>query len=331
MFKLNNFSFSFPSKGINTKNLDYNKSIFITSLQAQDLALDLVLKEKITYLKELGYSHLKPKIICFDSIISPNYGLNSIPYSSSSIYSYFEIHKFRSPKIFFPLIEKNLYSLREAEDQIIQQIEHLLKNSSLLIAAILIEPLQFSSFNILRNTFLEKLKNLSQYYNVSLIFDYSTLKTTRFGSFLYQSPIQADISIYNFEEVAFGIELNKEKFAEFLIPSASELQIAYLNSFAQQLSIDFFEQLEINGFYFQQRFELLAKRFQKAISNIRRKGLLLAFDVNRTKIYEQLNFNPLLKQLQFPSFCFYPNHLLSTIEIDQIIEDFEGILQKITS
>lgn len=303
-----------------------------------NIAIDLSIHYKIAKLKEMGYTHIKPKIIHFENSFHGNQGFaslcntNKFPFS----YPYYETLSFASPIANYPLMEKKLFALRESEDFILGQINSYLKRNYLFIAAIIIEPIQITNFNIFREHFLGGLKDLCKQYNVMLIFDHTHLKTFRFGEFIYDSlcSIIPDISLHDFEGHFNGIQINQKDIKTNLsVTQVPDYQKDYFSQMVSSLNL---EKINDLGNYFLKRLNLLGNRYISLISNIRGKGLLVAFDVNRQIHFDKLEIflkenHILLKKLTFPTFCFYPPAVITKDDIDQILELFEGSLKKVTS
>lgn len=196
----------------------------------------------------------------------------------------------QSPKTVYPLIDKNLISLRDNEDTFLSNIEDVFKNYNLTTAGLILEPIEFNTGNILRIDFLNKIKKLCEKYHIPLIFNFLNIYYHHFkkSSFFELSP---DFILLNYENHFEGIFL-KSNIQSFNY-DVNQINLTYaksLNTFKSNK--DFFKKIDI-----------LSSDFKK-ISNIRYIGSYLFFDANSNSDFEFFSKQEIFIPCKFPTLCY---------------------------
>lgn len=210
-----------------------------------------------------------------------------------------------NPKVVFPLNEENLNNVKRAEEKSIKQINDFIEKEGDDIAAIIIEPVQGEGGdNHFRKEFMQKLRQITLDNDMLLIFDEVQSGMGLTGKWWAQEhyDVKADIIAFGKKAQVCGImatdrilENEKNVFVE-----SSRLNSTWggnlIDMVRSQKYLEIIEEENLvdnaakMGNYILNRLHELGKDYRDKMSNIRGKGLMIAFDLNDTeKRNEALN------------------------------------------
>lgn len=199
-----------------------------------------------------------------------------------------------NPKIEFPLNEENLKKVEKAEQTSLQQIKRAIMDFEDDIAAIIIEPIQGEGGdNHFRTEFFKELRTIADENDILLIFDE------------VQSGLGVSGKMWAYQH--FGIEPDLVAFGKKVqvcgIMAGRKIDAVENNVFVESSRINstwganlvdmvrsqryleiieeenLVENAEKVGKYFQDHLMNLGAKYPKMISNVRGKGLFIAFDL----------------------------------------------------
>ncbi len=254
-----------------------------------------------------------------------------------------------NPKITFPLNEENLAEVKKAEETSLQQIKKAIQDNPDDIAAIIIEPIQGEGGdNHFRKEFFQELRTIADENDILLIYDEVQ---TGFGvtgkMWAYQNfDVEPDILAFGKKMQVCGImvgrridEVENNVFAESSrINSTWGANLVDMVRSQRYLEIVEEENLVHNsavvGDYFQKRLFELQDKYNKLISNVRGKGLFIAFDLSTEDLRDQLadeaerNFMLILKCGE-KSIRFRPSLNTTEETVDKAIAILDKSLDKL--
>lgn len=199
-----------------------------------------------------------------------------------------------NPKIEFPLNEENLRKVEKAEQTSIQQIKRAIIDFQDDIAAIIMEPIQGEGGdNHFRNEFFKELRTIADENDILLIFDEVQSGLGVSGKmWAYQHfGIEPDILAFGKKAQVCGImagrridNVENNVFVESSrINSTWGANLVDMVRSQRYLEIIEEENLVDNaakvGTYFHDQLLKLQEKYPKMISNVRGKGLFIAFDL----------------------------------------------------
>lgn len=199
-----------------------------------------------------------------------------------------------NPKIEFPLNDENLRKVEKAEQTSIQQIKRALMDFQDDIAAIIIEPIQGEGGdNHFRAEFFKELRTIADENDILLIFDEVQSGMGMTGKmWAYQHfGVEPDIVAFGKKAQVCGImvgrkidEVENNVFVESSrINSTWGANLVDMVRSQRYLEIIEEEKLVGNaatvGNYFQEQLLNLQEKYPKMISNVRGKGLFIAYDL----------------------------------------------------
>lgn len=207
-----------------------------------------------------------------------------------------------NPKITFPLNEENLKRVQSAEQMSLQQIKRAIQENPDDIAAIIIEPIQGEGGdNHFRSEFFKELRNVADENDILLIFDevQSGLGVTGKMWAYQHHGIEPDIVAFGKKTQVCGIMAGKKidlvennVFVESSrINSTWGANLVDMVRCQRYLEIIEEENLVENaakvGDYFQNQLFEIQNKYPTLISNVRGRGLFIAFDLPAEYLRDQ--------------------------------------------
>lgn len=217
-----------------------------------------------------------------------------------------------NPKLTFPVTETILTAVIEKEKTAIQEIKTALTDHPHDIACIIIEPIQAEGGdNHFRKEFLQALRDICDEHDILLIFDEVQTGIGLTGSmWAYQTiGVVPDLIAFGKKTQVCGLLANKEKFdrvEKHVFKESSRINSTFGGDFTDMMRFKLIlevieqekliEQMPQKSAYFIQKLEALASKHTQ-ISNIRGKGLFIAFDFPNEQVREKFIKDAFAKKL----------------------------------
>ena len=251
-----------------------------------------------------------------------------------------------NPKLTFPITEIVLTAVIEKEKTAIREIRNALDNDPNDIACIIIEPIQAEGGdNHFRKEFLQALRDICDEHDILLIFDEVQTGIGLTGSmWAYQTiGVVPDLIAFGKKTQVCGLLANKEKFdrvEKHVFKESSRINSTFGGDFIDMMRFKLIlevieqekliEQIPKKSEHFIQKLEALASKHGQ-ISNIRGKGLFIAFDFpneqERDKfIKDAFAHRLILLGCGERTIRFRPHLNIMMKEIDEAFTIMEGIL-----
>lgn len=199
-----------------------------------------------------------------------------------------------NPKLTFPLTEESVAATVELEKQAIQEIEAAIANNPNDIACLILEPIQAEGGdNHFRKEFFVKLREICDKNDIILILDEVQTGIAMTGKmWCYQHyGIVPDVISFGKKTQVCGILANKEKFDRVeknVFQESSRINSTFGGNLVDMIRFKLILEIiekeglvnkaESLGEYLQVKLMELAEK-HPSISNVRGKGLLVAFDL----------------------------------------------------
>ena len=249
-----------------------------------------------------------------------------------------------NPKVTFPLNEENLAKVKEAEETSINQIKQAIKDNPDDIAAIIIEPIQGEGGdNHFRPEFFAALRTIADENDILLIFDEVQTGVGVTGKmWAYQHyGVEPDIVSFGKKMQVCGIMAGKriDEVEGNVFQESSRINSTWganlVDMVRSQRYLEIIEEENLVenaatvGNYFQAELGKLQQNFSDLISNVRGKGLFIAFDLPDGEKRDQLRVEALKNKMFIlpcgeKSLRFRPSLDITTEIADEAI----AILQK---
>ena len=251
-----------------------------------------------------------------------------------------------NPKLTFPITEIVLNAVMEKEKIAIREIRNALDNNPNDIACIIIEPIQGEGGdNHFRKEFLQALRDICDEHDILLIFDEVQTGIGLTGSmWAYQTiGVVPDLIAFGKKTQVCGLLANKEKFDrvdKHVFKESSRINSTFGGDFTDMMRFKLIlevieqekliEQITKKGEHFIQKLEALASKHGQ-ISNIRGKGLFIAFDFPNEQERDKFIKNAFAHRLILlgcgeRTIRFRPHLNIMMKEIDEAFTIMEGIL-----
>ncbi len=251
-----------------------------------------------------------------------------------------------NPKLTFPITEIVLKAVIEKEKTAIREIRNALDNHPNDIACIIIEPIQAEGGdNHFRKEFLQALRDICDEHDILLIFDEVQTGIGLTGSmWAYQTiGVVPDLIAFGKKTQVCGLLANKAKFdrvEKHVFKESSRINSTFGGDFTDMMRFKLIlevieqekliEQIPKKGEHFIQKLEALASKHGQ-ISNIRGKGLFIAFDFPNEQERDKFIKDAFAKKLILlgcgeRTIRFRPHLNIQMNEIDEAFTIMEGIL-----
>ena len=207
-----------------------------------------------------------------------------------------------NPKIEFPLNEENLRKVEKAERTSIQQIKRAIMDFEDDIAAIIIEPIQGEGGdNHFRAEFFKELRTIANENDMLLIFDEVQSGLGISGKmWAYQHfGVEPDIVAFGKKTQVCGIMAGRkiDSVEDNVFMESSRINSTWganlVDMVRSQRYLEIIEEENLVdnaakvGNYFQDKLLNLEEKYSKIMSNVRGKGLFIAFDLPADFIRDQ--------------------------------------------
>ncbi|MCI0493931.1 L-lysine 6-transaminase [candidate division KSB1 bacterium] len=207
-----------------------------------------------------------------------------------------------NPKIIFPLNEENLKKVQQAEQMSLQQIKRAIQDNPDDIAAIIIEPIQGEGGdNHFRPEFFQELRTIAYENDIILIFDEVQSGLGVSGKmWAYQHHgIEPDIVAFGKKAQVCGIMAGKriDLVENNVFVESSRINSTWGASLVDMVRCQrYLEIIEEEGLvenaakvgsYFQNQLFEIQQKYPMLISNVRGKGLFIAFDLPAEYLRDQ--------------------------------------------
>jgi len=251
-----------------------------------------------------------------------------------------------NPKLTFPITEIVLKAVIEKEKTAIREIRNALDNHPNDIACIIIEPIQAEGGdNHFRKEFLQALRDICDEHDILLIFDEVQTGIGLTGSmWAYQTiGVVPDLIAFGKKTQVCGLLANKAKFdrvEKHVFKESSRINSTFGGDFTDMMRFKLIlevieqekliEQIPKKGEHFIQKLEALASKHEQ-ISNIRGKGLFIAFDFPNEQERDKFIKDAFAKKLILlgcgeRTIRFRPHLNIQMNEINEAFTIMEGIL-----
>lgn len=257
----------------------------------------------------------------------------------------FDWPRVQNPKLYFPQTDENLNTTIENEKLAISQIREALAQHSNRVACIILETIQGEGGdNYFRKEFLQQLREICDENEILLIFDEVQTgvgMTGKMWAFQHYDVIPDIISFGKKSQVC-GILANKEKLDRIpnnVFKESSRINSTFGGNFIDMLRFklilevieqeNLVENARVQGEYFLSQLEEL-KQHNPSISNIRGKGLFIAFDLEDKEQRNQFIRECFERQLMVlpcgeKTIRFRPHLTVKREEIDKAIDIIKSI------
>ena len=267
---------------------------------AVENALKVAMDWKVQKNFQRGYGYEKgTKVLHFEQAFHGRSGytmsLTNTQPDKTKWFAKFDWPRVSSPKLVFPLTAENLENTQQREQQTVAQIKQAFVDNKDDICAIIIEPIQAEGGdNHFRNAFMEQLRVLADENEALLIYDEVQTGVGLTGKFWchehFGELARPDIIAFGKKMQICGIlagtRVDEVETNVFKVPS--RINSTWGGSLADMVRstkiLEIIEEDELlqhaekTGDYLQQRLHALADKYP-ALSNVRGKGLLCAFDL----------------------------------------------------
>lgn len=251
-----------------------------------------------------------------------------------------------NPKLTFPITEIVLKAVIEKEKTAIREIRNALDNHPNDIACIIIEPIQAEGGdNHFRKEFLQALRDICDEHDILLIFDEVQTGIGLTGSmWAYQTiGVVPDLIAFGKKTQVCGLLANKAKFdrvEKHVFKESSRINSTFGGDFTDMMRFKLIlevieqekliEQIPKKGEHFIQKLEALASKHGQ-ISNIRGKGLFIAFDFPNEQERDKFIKDAFAQRLILlgcgeRTIRFRPHLNIQMNEINEAFTIMEGIL-----
>jgi L-lysine 6-transaminase len=255
-----------------------------------------------------------------------------------------------NPKITFPLNEENLRKVEKAEQISIQQIKRAIQDNPDDIAAIIIEPIQGEGGdNHFRAEFFKELRTIADENDILLIFDEVQSGLGISGKmWAYQHfGVEPDIVAFGKKTQVCGMMASKkiDTVENNVFVESNRLNSTWGASLVDMVRCqryleiieeeDLVENVAKVGKYFQNQLLNVQEKYQMLVSNMRGRGLFIAFDLPAEYIRDQFmrearKNGMLVLKCGERSIRFRPSLNITTQIVDEAIEIVNSTLASLS-
>lgn len=271
---------------------------------------------------------------------------NTFDLRKTMYFSRFDWPRFKNPKLNFPVTDEEIKRVRKVEEEVIGAIKDLIKECGDNIAALIIEPIQGEGGdNHFRGEFLKSLETISRENDIMYILDEVQTGVGLTGKmWCYEHfDLKPDILAFGKKTQVCGIMVGQrvDEVENNVFVESSRLNSTWGGNLVDMVRCQRYleiieeEKLVENaadvGAYLLKRMEELSYEFKEVVSNVRGRGLMIAFDMPdtnvRDKVFEKcLDENLLVLKSGEKSIRFRPPLNLSKEEADSGIEIIKKVL-----
>ena len=258
----------------------------------------------------------------------------------------FDWPRISNPKLTFPLTEDSVAETIELENQAIQEIEAAISKNPNDIACLILEPIQAEGGdNHFRKEFFVKLREICDKNDIILILDEVQTGIAMTGKmWCYQHyGIVPDVISFGKKTQVCGILANKEKFdrvEKHVFQESSRINSTFGGNLVDMVRFklileiieneDLVNKAETLGAYLQVKLKELSEK-HTSISNVRGKGLLIAFDLPTTEIRDKfiqdaMKENMLILGCGDKSVRFRPHLTVKKEDLDKAISIINKVI-----
>lgn len=251
-----------------------------------------------------------------------------------------------NPKLTFPLTEESVAATVELEKQAIQEIEAAIANNPNDIACLILEPIQAEGGdNHFRKEFFQKLREICDQHDIILILDEVQTGIAMTGKmWSYQHyGIVPDVISFGKKTQVCGILANREKFDRVeknVFQESSRINSTFGGNLVDMIRFKLILEIiekeglvnkaESLGEYLQVKLMELEEK-HPSISNVRGKGLLIAFDLPSEEIRDKfvkdaMSENMLILGCGDKSIRFRPHLTVTKEDLDKAIAIIDKIV-----
>jgi len=254
-----------------------------------------------------------------------------------------------NPKITFPLNEENLEKVKKTEETSLQQIKRAIRDNPDDIAAIIIEPIQGEGGdNHFRAEFFQELRTIADENDILLIFDEVQSGLGVSGKmWAYQHfNVEPDIVAFGKKTQVCGIMASKklDRVENNVFTESSRINSTWganlVDMVRSQKYLEIIEEENLVdnaakvGKYFQDQLLNLQEQHPGVMTNVRGKGLFIAFDLPADYIRDQFmrearKLGMLVLKCGERSIRFRPSLNVTTGIVDQAIDIVALTMKKI--
>jgi len=265
---------------------------------------------------------------------------------------YFPKHKWcriKNPKLRFPITEDILEEVIHSEEFAIRQIKDAITKYPGEIASIIIEPIQGEGGdNHFRAEFFKELRKISDEEDILLIFDEIQTGMGLTGKmWAYEHfGIKPDIISFGKKTQVSGIFVNDrvDEVTNNVFKQSSRISSTFGGNLTDLvrcgLILDVYEKerllenTNVQGQYFFSKLNMLQQKYPEFISNVRGKGLFIAFDlpseaIRNTLVNEAKRQNLIIGSSGYYSLRLRPHLNVTTEDIDRAINSLDIAVSKI--
>ncbi len=207
-----------------------------------------------------------------------------------------------NPKIVFPLNEENLRRVERAEQMSLQQIKRAILDNPDDIAAIIIEPIQGEGGdNHFRAEFFKELRTIADENDILLIFDEVQCGMGISGKmWAYQHfGVTPDIVVFGKKSQVCGIMASRriDQVEDNVFVESSRINSTWGGNLVDMVRCQRYLEIMVEenlvdnaakvGAYFLEKLHDMQQRYPQLLSNIRGRGLFIAFDLPADFIRDQ--------------------------------------------
>ncbi|MFD1165129.1 L-lysine 6-transaminase [Sphingobacterium daejeonense] len=251
-----------------------------------------------------------------------------------------------NPKLTFPLTEESVAATVELEKQAIREIESAIASNPNDIACLILEPIQAEGGdNHFRKEFFQKLREICDQHDIILILDEVQTGIAMTGKmWCYQHyGIVPDVISFGKKTQVCGILANREKFDRVeknVFQESSRINSTFGGNLVDMIRFKLILEIiekeglvnkaEALGEYLQVKLMELEEK-HPSISNVRGKGLLIAFDLPSEEIRDKfvkdaMSENMLILGCGDKSIRFRPHLTVTKEDLDKAIAIIDKIV-----